>query len=1794
MSGLVLAFLIVSLIFSMSHCYCEAKKIGERMSFSKFLASVRFTYVLCSENYLNYVNWIDIRIHTLDGVIFLIMANIECCGVSLNEAFSVFADYAANGWIDYISCGKTRRYHQTTIKDVRIVDGNHLHNSVTLNKFFRRDEFKLDLHGYTYIDDLHQLPFPVYCDKQTLLRFLKFLEGEPNHNIRDLYLNSTFSPRIKEAAKPLFASVLYKRSYLIAGLDQGNNCHQIFVFAFIVVCQYYLISATSMLAFAFFIVQQAMFPVKSDTFAYCFMEESFSAYAGFFPVPYHEFVTRIWASPIANLGPLTLHCVKWFLPFPLRVLVHWYWNIYACKIVRATPTELIEQVSYVVDLVHKIHNKDIVGLTLSMGMRARHLANLCSLLRVADISSFNWDIFLYSLREVPKEELEVEEEDPDDKVEPVIKITSSEKEDTFKEYKSVYDEVLENVDQTFLTNGYMDFEFLYSWLPENIRKSPTFSKSIILILIIVQSQYFDSFYPMKKIAEYMSNDDFLSKGSLVSDVASCMMGVWKGMERAISTQNWRAFFDAPRDVKFLKESSQLIYAIDSADTVEKVSANLAHAESLVASRLFLNNTPDQCRIIEKLNNYINLKKKFVRAQSHRAPPAVIWIVGEPGTGKTTIIESIIRMLTVRLGKEKFLGQVSYYNFDDKYPLSTGINEMTEILVINDLKQVFSNSSKNDLLCFSVVMQQLIDSTPFYVRAADIESKGKVLNNIKYVIITSNHHSYVCEGETEKLQRRFADSLIVDCYVADKNDAAIPFDQFRKYDQATRNHRTCFRVLKATCKEKRVVLSDVFPNKRTTLNYNQFFDAVITAVEVSEKNSKRIYENFQNDECGCPCGVALAMHIYPVKDSDIVCNRISLEQQTFVCRSPLCKSELFPTSHFRAYVAPVHVDASVTFILLAISCMCIFTKATAFGFNTVCEWMDNFVLNDSCFDYLYNMIKELKGDYEAFKLVCYRTFLKIKKFISDYKQYFVGASVISICAILYTKLGNKQKELFLSPVIYPNQVRDDSMVGIKYRHEQNFPLAKTVEWGKGVRTLETVSFTKGVAMSDLERVIEPCIVDVTISYDTQIMHSKVLILAPGVMVLNKHYVCDPKTNKFLSGKFIISLRGVTQVFEPEDFKGNDMNELFVVQHSLPIAVPSLIRYLPEKFVQIDIPVVHMGKVRHEAIARPSIFHYFKGTYSSLQWKEKGAIGMCSEPVIGKLNGGSVLLGMVSYMKNDNDVGCSLLSKEWYESIMAKNPYPNVSDIILTGMSPTVDLSINSELRNVSDPNLVPIGTIPGPNEKFSSHMRKTIVHDEFASKLSEEYSLPNSGVRGIVDGEWNSSFANTFSNISMQSDLTMREVNFVVKSMLEDVASKQFVDDQNIRLRPLTLKDAIFGDERLGIGRIDFKTSTGPFLKKEGINNKYDMFEKDGDEYILKPEVSKRISDYHDILLSGAVVAPFVHMVHKDEARPKAKLNKKKIRLFSVLDAAFNLLGRQYLMPLIQLLLRFPERSECYGGINAASSQWNDLANRMRAAGITFDMDFKNFDASHWALFFEAAARYFFLLALRVGYLLEEACVVYLLFVCFKIQLASFMLDLFLKFKGMPSGVIFTLILNSFINSFLFRVAFLRIFGNLDNFQKKVSTANVGDDNINRVDLDLSSKFNMITISEIYSKLGYIATPANKSGKIQTNIPFEELTFLKRNFVWSDDLGSYVAPISLDSIFKAFCFEKKDAGTTSQERLKEVASGAQREAFLHGRIFFENFKEMVSQIYSKFDLTFIALDYEQLKAEYINGVMYTYV
>lgn len=167
-------------------------------------------------------------------------------------------------------------------------------------------------------------------------------------------------------------------------------------------------------------------------------------------------------------------------------------------------------------------------------------------------------------------------------------------------------------------------------------------------------------------------------------------------------------------------------------------------------------------------------------------------------------------------------------------------------------------------------------------------------------------------------------------------------------------------------------------------------------------------------------------------------------------------------------------------------------------------------------------------------------------------------------------------------------------------------------------------------------------------------------------------------------------------------------------------------------------------------------------------------------------------------------------------------------------------------------------------------------------------------------------------------------------------------------------------------------------------------------------------------------------------------------------------------------------------------------------------------------------------------------------------------------NSMSSGNPLTAIINCLSNKFVMRWTWSVLVGNR-YFNESVYLIVQGDDQLFTVHPDYADLFNEFTIIEPLKAVGMVYTLENKkvSQSYEPRSLFE-VEFLKRGFRWSDILVRYVAPLRLTVLKEMPYWTRKYSDQITFDKVNTVL----HELVLHGRHVFDNFSPILLQSFEK--------------------------
>jgi hypothetical protein len=298
----------------------------------------------------------------------------------------------------------------------------------------------------------------------------------------------------------------------------------------------------------------------------------------------------------------------------------------------------------------------------------------------------------------------------------------------------------------------------------------------------------------------------------------------------------------------------------------------------------------------------------------------------------------------------------------------------------------------------------------------------------------------------------------------------------------------------------------------------------------------------------------------------------------------------------------------------------------------------------------------------------------------------------------------------------------------------------------------------------------------------------------------------------------------------------------------------------------------------------------------------------------------------------------------------------------------------------------------------------------------------------------------------------------------------------------------------------------------------------------------------------------------------------KVRKFYGSPFAFSIASRMALGGVPEFMRRYQCETECMVGINATSAEWTDFHKHLTKFGTSHMIagDFSGFDTRMAAQVTTAAARVITSWYKAAGCSKEDLLLVKgaLSDICHPNMLIDG--DLYRLANANPSGNLITVQLNSVCNSIMMRYCYYAINPRVSlPFASNIALGTYGDDNAMSVN-PKCSWYTHTACQKAFAAIGIGYTMAEKDADSIPYITIDEISFLKRGFVKHETLGVIVAPIEKESITKKFYYVKKPGDTplSASEQFGAYCDGSFREAYLHGKKYYEQFSTSIRNIVNR--------------------------
>lgn len=384
------------------------------------------------------------------------------------------------------------------------------------------------------------------------------------------------------------------------------------------------------------------------------------------------------------------------------------------------------------------------------------------------------------------------------------------------------------------------------------------------------------------------------------------------------------------------------------------------------------------------------------------------------------------------------------------------------------------------------------------------------------------------------------------------------------------------------------------------------------------------------------------------------------------------------------------------------------------------------------------------------------------------------------------------------------------------------------------------------------------------------------------------------------------------------------------------------------------------------------------------------------------------------------------------------------------------------------------------------------------------------------------------------------------------------------LEPVPLEVAINGtDDDYYINAMKPNTSGGilwPGKKSNHMTPTELPFRKEG---ALKPdeEVVAQVQEVLEAYEVGEKANPLIGAQLKDEARSKKKNDYGKTRVFCMSSMEMTIVQRMFLVPYYSLMIMINFSFGTGLGINMHSTDVDAIVNYLEGLepGVPMNVlegDYGAFDTTMLHDISCAANSVTYNVLRALGYSSYALMMVFGIF-SDDILPAIILFGVLILVAMTPSGAYPTAEKNCEKNVIMIMYAWVYLchFGKIpfkpSDFWDHIRVITYGDDLLGSVSSSVAPYFNNVIYAEFCMKhYGMKYTSATKGEVLEPFVKKENMTFLKRGFVWREDLQHWVAPLDKSSIMKSLLWSLPSKVVSSDTQFTESCVSANRELFFH--------------------------------------------
>jgi hypothetical protein len=1188
--------------------------------------------------------------------------------------------------------------------------------------------------------------------------------------------------------------------------------------------------------------------------------------------------------------------------------------------------------------------------------------------------------------------------------------------------------------------------------------------------------------------------------------------------------------------------------------------------------------PTKSRQFKSLNDSMS-KLKLIRASfinrmkgETRPVPAAYVIVGPPGIGKSSVTELICQMWSKVKGRKfdptHVYHRQSMEDFWSGYdPQSQPIIHLSEAGALNkNIAKVQGDNTIKEML-------SIIDNLPMHVNMADLESKGNIMVTAEMVVTDTNNASLnadVVLSAPAALRRRF---IYIEPKVKEEFRVgdSCRLDQKKALESDTKSlDRWTFDVVRHEVADN--VRSNLVPLKKgiDVFELCSYLEQHMSNHIRQQEERINMSSNINIDDYLTPVATeSMSLDVHSSNDYEIY----TFLLVSFICffgkerRSVILEYVKLYLMYFCIYILILvhwfwpmgwyqklllayqankkkqvlsdrlqrnHIRFGVLFLGRQVSNeeLCELVKPTSSFILPILCVLSGFLMT-------WRVIKPFAFSTEGLMVSKERTEEEVDEIINDIEKE-VNVSMPQE----RKKKGNAISwDLSLSEPVVMNELVLQPLEQVEKAIMRN---ARYVECaGKTINITQILGVCEDLALinyhalpDNLDRI------HIFMDYERRLKQCEVTIDQSQLFQVH-------------SDIYLIRLRGC---------KFRDIRSYFAEKFATPSTL-GYVGYIAGTRVNACVrmnPMKTVQSATNEAMINKPIMY---------RWSDH-KVGKCGTPLVLQLGRSFQIVGIHTagaITPGDDKAVSESVTRELVNSAYQK--YINSTDLLPInsegrvrlpeGMLLSNNIHEKSPLMYIPCPTFTTIAHIENynPPNPGKSKLRSTplVHHSEYMVGVSpfDKEGRPHYGAPPFkhkwVDGVYKAPYNNFLTKASvckksLNLDVMKKTVNLIVSHITHGLEERGVEE-----LTPVPMKVAVNGSPNDFYMR-SMKPSTSGGWAWTGPKRKYSEYipqDFKTDAFLpifdIKTQVVEQINAYK----SYEDANPINGAQLKDEPRSWKKIAEAKTRVFCMSSYESTIVNRMMLLPFYTQMV---ENSDIFCtalGINMHSTDVDRFIENLTSFSCLYmEGDWGGFDTSMPIDIGLMANTIVYKVLKHFGYSDEALTLVR---GCLSDNLFPFiaMQGEVMKIPGFqPSGKYATAEDNSLRGLCLLVYAWFDLIDN-EHFFDNVRPVIYGDDMLAAVKVKYAALFNN-NIFQTYAEsvYGMEFTNAQKSDDMRPFLNLSEISFLKRNFVYREDLQRWVAPLDKLSIMKTICYYLPSNEVSERDQIIDSCVSAMRELYFH--------------------------------------------